>query len=345
MKEQTNINISTITIVKIITTLIFLYVLYLIQDILAILFISLILSSALSPWVDWLQKRKIPRPLGMAIIYFILILFLAGVLSLIIPPIIKETIQLSQNFPEHLDRLTLNISLLEEYIFKYEIFNNIKDGFISFSSHLEKTAGGIFSTVTGFLGGIISFILIMVITFYMVVEEGAIKKIVLSVAPKEQQSYILKLIIKMQKKIGLWLRGQIILSIIIFLLIYIGLSVLGVKYALVLALIAGMTEFIPYLGPILAAIPAIFLAFTQSPMLALFLVVLYYIIQIVENNIIVPKVMQKVVGLNPVVSITAILIGFKIGGVIGAMLAIPVATAFSVFLEDVFERKRNIKNF
>jgi predicted PurR-regulated permease PerM len=153
----------------------------------------------------------------------------------------------------------------------------------------------------------------------------------------------MQLVNRMQDKIGLWLRGQIILSVIIFLLTYLGLSILGVKYALVLALVAGLTEFVPYLGPILAAIPAVFFAFTQDPMLAVFVIVLYYIIQLFENNFIVPQLMQKVVGLNPVVSIVVLLIGFKVGGIIGVILAIPVATAIGVFAKDIFQKRMSLK--
>lgn len=173
----------------------------------------------------------------------------------------------------------------------------------------------------------------------MVVEESAIKKLVWSIAPEKHQPYIMQLINRMQKKIGLWLRGQLILSLVIFILTYTGLSILGVEYALVLALIAGLTEFVPYIGPMLGAIPAVFLAFTQSPTLALFVAGLYYIIQLVENNILVPKIMQKAVGLNPIVSISVLLIGFKVAGVVGAILSIPVATAISVFVQDLFDSK------
>jgi predicted PurR-regulated permease PerM len=143
----------------------------------------------------------------------------------------------------------------------------------------------------------------------------------------------------MQQKVGLWLRGQIILSVTIFLLTYIGLLILKVKYALVLAFFAGLTEFIPYLGPTIAAIPAVFLTYTQSPMLALFVAILYYIVQLTENNIIVPKVMQKVIGLNPIISIAVLMIGYKVGGITGAILSIPVTTALDVFLSDIFDNK------
>ena len=334
-----NINITTATIIKVILVFMLLYFLVLIKDILAALFVALILASAVDPLVDWMQKRKIPRGVGILGIYLVVFSVLSSVIYLIIPPIAQEIGDLASNFPKILDKLIAGFSAFKEYTIQHGILDNVKDGLGTISSNMQSAAAGVFSTVTGIFGGIFSFFLVLVLTFYMVVEENAIKKLIFSIAPSHHQPYIMQLINRMQKKIGMWLRGQLILSLIIFVLTYVGLSILGVKYALVLALIAGLTEFIPYLGPILAAIPAVFLAFTQAPMLALFTAVLYYVVQLVENNILVPKVMQKAVGLNPIVSIAVLLIGFKVAGVVGAILSIPVATAVSVFLKDVFDRK------
>ncbi len=334
-----NINITTGTILKILLIFLLLYFMYLIKDILAILFASLILASALDPWVDWMGERKIPRSLGVLLIYLVSLGVIALALFLIIPPIAMEVRELANNFPYYFDKIISEASSLKEISARYGILDNIKESLGSLNSNLEKAAGGVFSTVSGIFGGIFSFFLILVMTFYMAVEENAMKKLVWSIAPAKHQPYIMQLINRMQKKIGLWLRGQLVLNFIIFAMTYVGLLILGVKYALVLALIAGITETIPYLGPILGAVPAIFLSFTQSPMLALFVAALYYIIQFVEAHILVPKVMQKAIGLNPIVSIAVLLIGFQVAGVVGAIMSIPVATAASVFIKDVFDHK------
>ncbi len=338
-KRSININISTSTIIKIILIFLLLYFLFLVKDILIILFIALVFASAVDPYVDWLHKRKIPRGISILFIYLILFIVISFTVYLIIPPIAQQIADLSANFPRYLEKIISGYSTVKEYSIQHGILDSIKNSLGTISSNLQTAAGGVFSTISGIFGGIFSFFLVLVITFYMVVEEGAIKKLVWSIAPARHQPYIMQLINRMQRKMGLWLRGQLILSLIIFVLTYIGLSVLGVEYALVLALIAGLTEFIPYLGPILGAVPAIFLAFTQSPMLAVFVLVLFFIIQQVENNILVPKIMQKTVGLNPIVSISVLMIGFKLAGVVGAIMSIPVATAISVFIKDVFDGK------
>ena len=189
-------------------------------------------------------------------------------------------------------------------------------------------------------GGIISFFIILVITFYLVVEEDGMKRFIKSITPTKHQPYVSQLINKMQLKMGHWLRGQLLLSLIIFAMVFVVLSIFGIKYALILALVAGIFEIIPYLGPIMAAIPAVFFAFAQSPSKALLVIVIYFLIQRVENDIIVPRVLGKSVGLNPLVVILAILIGAKLGGAVGALLAVPVTTALSVYFMDVIAAKK-----
>jgi predicted PurR-regulated permease PerM len=340
-KKMININISTNTVIKITLFALALYFLYLIREILAIVFVAIILSSAIDPLVDWLQKKKIPRTLSILTIYVLGLLLIGGMLYLILPPIIAQLFDLAENFPRYFDKAISGLSAVKQFAEQHGILDNLKESLTSMAANMQQAIGGLFTTVTGVVGNIFSLILVLVITFYMASEENAVKKIIWSLAPEEHQPYIIQLTNKMQKKIGLWLRGQLILSLIIFVLAFAGLTILGVKYALVISLVAGIAEFIPYLGIFLAAIPAIFFALAQSPMLAIFVLVLYYIIHLVESNIIIPKLMQRVVGLNPIVIILALLIGFKLGGIAGAILAIPLATMISVFLKDVFEKRQN----
>jgi predicted PurR-regulated permease PerM len=145
----------------------------------------------------------------------------------------------------------------------------------------------------------------------------------------------MNLVEAVQAKMGGWFRGQILLCFIIGLLYYIGLLIIGIESPLVLALFGGLTEFIPYLGPILGGIPIVFVAFVASPWKGLLALILLVIIQQAEGHFIVPKVMQKAVGLNPLISIIALLVGAQLYGILGALLAIPVATAVSVVYKEV----------
>jgi len=272
----------------------------------------------------------------MLTIYLILALVLSSVIYLIIPPIVEEIGELSTNTPYYFEKIASGFTMIKGYADQY---SSLTESLDAIKANLQSSAAGLFATLTNVFGGIVSFFVVLVITFYMVVEEDALKKVVWSIVPMKHQPYVMRLTVRMQKKVGKWLSGQLILCLVVGLMIFLGLSILRVKYALVLALLAGLFEFIPYLGPTMGAIPAIFLAFSQSPMLAVFVAIFYYLVQFTENNILVPKIMQKAVGLNPIVSITVLLMGFKLAGIVGAFISIPVATAINVFLQDIFDNK------
>ena len=335
---HTKIDISTWAYLKVLILILTIWFLYLIRDILAIVFFSVILASAVDPVVDALQNRKIPRALGILFIYLLLLGFVAVCLSLIVPAIILQSQELLSTLPAYFDSVSAGFDLVKYYTSQYGITESFTNTVNSFTESFTSN-GKVFSFLSGIVGGVISFILILVITFYMVVQENAIKKAFRFLAPPKYQPYFTQLFHKIQKKIGLWLRGQLILSFIVGLLSYVGLLLIGMPYALVLALIAGIAELVPYIGPVLGAIPAIFIGLTISPLLAFAVLILYIVIQQLENNILVPKIMQKAIGLNPLISICSLLIGAKIAGVLGAVMAIPVATALSVIVSDFFSER------
>jgi len=321
-------------IIKIVAVLALLYVCYLVKDVLALLFVALIFSSAIDPWVDVLQRYKIPRTVSVLFIYAVAAVVITAVVILLIPPISQQFGALAKNFPSYVDKISSGYNFVKDFTAQHGILERIKQNIGGLESNLTVAAGSIFTTVSGIFGGIVSFFVVLVITFYMVVEEDALKKIVWSLAPIERQPYLMQLIDRMQRQVGYWFRGELILMLIIGTFVWVGMLFLMPQYALVLGLIAGLTEFIPYLGPILGAIPGIFLALTVNPFLALLVAILYIIVQQVENNILVPKIMQRAVGLNPIVSIAVLMAGIKIAGIVGGLLSIPVATAISVLVKD-----------
>lgn len=331
--------IRALTIVKVVLVLVGLYLVYVLRDVVVMLFVALILASLIDPAADWFERRKIPRAVGVLAIYVVLFGIIGGAIVLIVPPLLGELRELILNFASIWERAAGGLASVQEFSVQYGIAENIERGLRSLEEGLYRAVSSALGTIRGFFGGIISFLLVLVLTFYMVVEEDALKRLFRSIAPPEYHSYLSGLFGRMQKKIGQWLRGELILMFIVGFFSYIGLLILKVDYALILALIAGFAEIIPYAGPIIAAVPAVILAATQSPLKALFVVVLYFVIQQLENNLLVPKVMQRAIGLNPVVSIVALLIGARLGGVLGAVLAIPVATAVSVFAQDLLSKR------
>jgi predicted PurR-regulated permease PerM len=336
-KNKITIDISTAAILKVVGVFLVLWFIYIIRDILIIIFVAILLSSALEPGVKFLQKKKIPRILSIVLIYVCLFLVVSSALILLIPPLTEQIGQLAQSFPFYWEKLSAGFYSIREYSQEHGFLDNIQQALDSLQTSFSQAAGNIFSLIGTVFGNIISFILILVLTFYFLVQENAIKKSFRFVTPAKYQPYLSDLITRMQQRVGLWLRGELILGLIIGSLSFIGLWLLGIKYFLVLAIIAGIFELIPYIGPVLGAIPAVFIAFAQSPWKALFVLILYWLIQQVENHLIVPKVMQKAVGLNPIVVIIVILVGAKLAGFIGVLLAVPTAAALSVVVKDFFE--------
>ena len=333
-RQTQTINISSWSIIRVILILLLFYVLYLIIDVLALLFVSLILAAALDPTVDYLHKYKIPRGITIFGIYLIAFAVLSLAIFLLVPALITELNEISKSFPAIVEKATSLFNTVQSYSEDAGFAKEIQENIGSIQSALVNATGGVISTAIGVFGGLLSFLTVLVITFYITIEEEVIKRFVFTSVPQKYQVYTMQLINAIQHKIGLWLRGQLILMLVIGLMTYLGLRIIGVEYALLLAIIAGIAEFIPFLGPIIASIPAIFIAFTQSPLDALLVVGLYVIIQQLENNLIVPKIMSKAVGLNPLVVIVVLFMGWSLAGVVGAIFSIPVATAIYVVLQS-----------
>ena len=185
-----------------------------------------------------------------------------------------------------------------------------------------------------------SFALIVVLSFYLAVQEDGVGKFLRVVTPWHKEKYVLGLWDRSKKKIGLWMQGQILLAAIIAVLVYLGLLLVRVDHPLLLAVSAGMFEIIPLFGPILAAIPAILVAFTGGGMsLALVVAGLFVIVQQFENQLIYPLVVKKVVGVPPIISILALLIGGQLAGFLGVVISVPVAAVLMELLGD-FEKEK-----
>jgi predicted PurR-regulated permease PerM len=332
-KDSVTIHISSLSILKVLAVLAVLAFLYMVWDIIVLLFISLIFAASLGPSINYMEQKKIPRAVGILLIYVVVIFVVGLVVVLIIPPITEQVDQLAATFPLYYEKF---YQLFGSLNINNQAGQAVQTGIQSVSQSLSGYTGSVVNTVTGIFGGLTTFLLVLVLTFYFSVKKDGLKHFLRSITPIKYQKYTTNMFVRIQDKLGLWLRGQLLLSAIIFVVTWVGLMILGVKYALVLALIAGITEVIPFIGPIIGAIPAVFLAFLQSPIKALLVVILYLVIQQLEGSIIVPKVMQKTLGLNPIVVIVVILLGAKLAGILGALLAIPVAVALMTVAGDWF---------
>lgn len=333
MNNRNLLDISTGSIIRVILVILALWFLYFVRDIIAIVFVSLIIASALSPTVDKLCKAHIPRVVSVIAIYLIILALLSGLIYFVVPPMVAQIQQLAEMLPDYTKTFANLISSLRD-INNGGWLNASQESLNSLSSFLGGFLQNIFTTTVGFFSGAAALTMVFILTLYFILDENGVKKFFVSLLPLKQKPQIINIANKIGIKLGGWLRGQIILAFAIGIIVYIGLSLLNIPYALTLAILAGLLEIVPIIGPIISAIPAILIAFTISPTTALMVTIFYILVQELENKLLVPKVMQHTVGLNPISIIIIILIGAKLMGILGILLAVPVASVFYVILEE-----------
>ncbi|PIT89191.1 MAG: hypothetical protein COU27_01675 [Candidatus Levybacteria bacterium CG10_big_fil_rev_8_21_14_0_10_36_7] len=289
------------------------WILLQLKDVLVALFISYILVAALAPIADFLEKKSIPKTIAVLIAYLTALLGIALILLSLLPFLITQITTLFQQFPSYINN--------EINIFGINIDSSKINPIIT--SELESIGRSSLSITSRFFGGVFSTIAIIAISFYLLLGREKIKKSFASLFPQKSQAKALQIIEQSEDKLGSWLRGQIILSFAVGAITWLILTILGIEFALPLAVLAGLLEIIPTIGPIIAAIPAVIVALNISVPLAAVVTGSYILIQLTENNVLVPRIMQKAVGLNPIVIIIGIIVGGKTLGIIGALLSIP----------------------
>ncbi len=338
MHQKQLVEISTWSILKVIFIILFFAFLFVISDILIVLFLSLIIASAIYPWVNYLESKKIPRILGVLSVYVIAILFIIFLLYLVIPTMVDEIRQLASVLPSYYEVFSSKFSKTVLEI-SPDYTKTAQDFLLNFGEKIKEMASSVLKTVAGVFGGFATFGIVLVISFYMASQEKGVGSFLRLITPKHQEIYVLNLWKRVEKKLGLWLQGQLLLGVIIGLVVFFGLYVLGVPYALLLGVVAGIFEIVPVVGPIFSAVIGVAVALMIDPVLALLTLIFYIIVQQVENNILVPFLMKKMTGLNPIVIIVSLLIGWELGGVLGMIIAVPVATIVGELLDDYAKLK------
>lgn len=332
MKEKENykIEISSRTIIFTIFFLLFLRFLWMIQDVLFSIFIAFIIMSALKPFVSILEKAKLPRFLAALIVYLLFLTFFFTVLFIAFPPLVIESTQLFRALPSILQRIAPEaMTLLNlDSVFQY----------------LPDIANQFFGIVSGIFSNAVFLISTLFFGFYFLLEEDVFRKIISRFFSDEKARTALIVFDKAEKRLNGWFWGEITLMTVVGLLTYIGVNLIGIRYALALAVLAGLLEAVPNLGPTISSIPAILLGFSVSPVMGFAAMALYFIIQQLENNLIVPVVMKKAVGLNPIITLLALLIGGKIGGVLGVLLAIPLTLFIETAIMEIVNSPKAAEN-
>ena len=316
--------------------------LFVIRDIVFSLIFAVIIASAVEPSIAWMKKRGVGRILGVVIIYGVFLMLVGFFLYLILPFMIDELRIAASTFSNLQNRILVGIqetggSEIGTFFTKNaDILSKIPFQYLATFGQTALAGGGrVFSSI-------FTLILIFVFSFYLATQEQGIGNFLRMVTPLKHEPYVLDLWDRSQKKLGRWLRAQMLLGAIVGIFIFIGLTMIGVEQALLLAVITAVFEIIPVVGPILAAIPAIIIGFLISPIIGISIIILYVDVQQIESHIIVPVVMRKAVGLSPLVVVVAPLVGAKVGGIFGILLAVPITTVFAELLNDWERKKRTL---
>jgi predicted PurR-regulated permease PerM len=341
--------IVTTTIV-ILTALIVLAVarlVWLVGEILLLVLIAAILATGLSPLVERVharewgrRRRRLSRNLSIALVYLGVLAVLAAIGSLLVSPVVAETRQFVERGPALYRRLGETLASWQHRYSWLPDFAAILARLPQEAGRLTEYLGAATGVAFKVFGGVVSAATVLILSIYMLIEGPAIKRGLLELFPHEHHRRIETVLQHIALKFGGWLRGQLFLGIVIGIAVGLGTWILGLPYPFLLGLAAGITELIPMVGPVLGAIPAVLVALFGPWWRLVAVIGLFVVVQQVENNLLVPRVMKMSVGLSPLLTIVAIMVGANLMGVLGALLAVPVAAALQVIVGELLRTFR-----
>lgn len=365
---NTRVEITLGTIAKAILLVICAVAIFTLKDIILVILTAVVIASAIEPAVIWLIKRGIPRVFSAILMYALVASILVGAFYTLVPQLLQDTSSFLNSVPQYLDSSSLWNPLGTDATEQSKtVATNMAQGIQSMAngralsipaastanqfsvqgaiqsidSAINSVSAGFVNSASSVFGGVLAFILIVVLSFYLAVQEDGVEKALRVVIPDNEESYVIDLWRRTRTKIGLWMQGQIVLALLVGLLVYLGLMVLGVKNALLFAVLAALLETIPLFGPIIAAIPAVATTYNDGGTSAALIVAgLYLIIHQFENHLIYPLVVKKIVGVPPILVILSLLIGFKLAGFLGIILSVPASSMLVEFINDMEKRKR-----
>lgn len=321
MPAPRKIEVSHRTIIFTVVFLILLNFLYFIRDIILLIFVALLIMTILNPLVTKLSKFKIPKALSILVSYVVVFGLIGVALAGVIPPLIEQTTNIVSGLPEYLENLGVSS------IVSQQVISQFLTRVGGLPAQVARVTISIFSNILGVLT-------VLVFAFYLLLSRDKLDDQLAAFFGKTSSKKIAKLIDTLEEKLGGWARGELILMIMVGVSTYVGLRLLGIPFALSLAMLAGLLEIVPYIGPIIAAIPAIIIGFGISPVIGLATTALTFLVQQIENYVLVPKVMEKSVGVSPIITLLSLAVGFKIAGFVGALISVPVVITLQVLSKE-----------
>jgi len=338
--SKTIIEISPKTIFWVLGIGVLAVLVFMVRDIIAVLIFAIIIASALEPILEYAQSKKIPRLLSLIVVYLLFFIFFAALIYIFLPLVLDQLRDFFQNYPTYFGKIEEAVGVIT---FLPGLSGNIHELLSQLTEQIPNLTS-LISYISAIFGGILSLVVVLVVSFYLSISRNALDNFLKAILPPKVEAYVHNLWVRAQYKMGRWLQAQILLSFIMALIVGLGLWILGIKYAFLIAVIVGALEIVPFVGPIVSGGLATLLALSQSAILGLWTLIFFIAAQQLESHILVPLLIKKLVGLNPVAVILAILVGAKLGGILGIFLAVPIAAVIDEFFDDLAKRRSTAVN-
>lgn len=360
--RRVKVELSALSIAKstaaILVVLLLAYFILNISNILILFFIAFFIAAALDPLIDILQRFRFPRVLGLGLVYIVSFVLIALLIASLLPVIADQLVGIARmtndvivgistqgqgNYP-FAEQIKPLVDELYAAIDVKALAMQLQNSLQLVSSQIVSLGGNLWNVLMFITNGLMNLLLIAILVFFMTVDEKAVENFCISIFPNKYSEYISERMQMVKTKIGHWIRGQFLVSLISGLATFVGLALMGIEYSVILSVIAGVMMVIPVFGRVFAWLIALPIVLSQSPILALYMTIFYLAISQVENNIMVPLLMNKAVGLSPILIIFALLVGGQFLGLLGLVLAIPMATIIAIFLKDLGKRMNSEEN-
>ncbi len=337
--NNTYLHIPTVTILRLVLAITAIVFLFVVRDILILLLFAIVIAAAIDPLATKIEGKYVPRIVALLLVYFTVILGVLSFFWIIVPPLAVELSDFTSNFSVYANSILKSLA-------RYGITPDSPafGGFEVYLQEVHKNLAEIIPTLpgifTGAIGRGLDIITVFLASFYLALQRDGEEKFLRMLVPSENDPYIVDLWKRAQRKISQWAQGQIILAILIGVSTYVGLILIGwilgvsVNYSLVIAILAGILEVVPIVGPIATAILAISITFFQNPALAVLVGLFFFVLQQLEGNVLVPLIFKRVLGLHPIIVIFSLLVGARIGGIAGMLLAVPMAAILMEMFSD-----------
>lgn len=348
MSKETRISITAGTVITTLLIGVGAYVVWLLRDLALLVLTAIVISSAIEPQIVFLIRQHMPRFIAAIIVYATVFGSIFALLYFFFPPIIADATKFFSAMPKYLETINAvsslpGISQATSLVAEQQGIQSFVQTLLSFQSVFTASSEGVLQVLVTFFGGIFSLGLVIVLSFYFALQDTGVEDFLRMVMPVAYEEYSVDLWRRSQKKIGLWMQGQILLSVIVGVLVYLGLLIVGIPYALLISVFTAIAEIIPVFGSLIAGTVAVIVGYSDGGLsLAAIVLGLYVVVNQFESNLIYPLIVKKIIGIPPLLVIVALIAGYHLAGFLGALLSVPLAAVALEFISDFDKKKRRV---